>query len=178
MDDRPAENTPLTEAPASPATGPQIQPKLPQLRRLWRVSALAQSTVLGVGLMLVIYLVAPANWRAAGLALAGLLWGGLLVAAWVYANRRFAAYEAALFDAEGMRVRRGVWWRTEVWLPIARLQHLDVSQGPLDRRWGMASLVLHTAGTHDHALALPGLPLAAAQVLRATLMPRHQGQHD
>ena len=176
--DQTGANTAHDEAMARRATGPDIQPKLPHLRQLWRLSALAQGTLLGAGVLLVTYVAAPAAWRAALLASAWLFWGLLLIGAWRYADRRFAAYEAALFDGEGVRVRRGVWWRKEVWLPTARLQHLDVSQGPLDRRWGMASLVLHTAGTHDHALALPGLPLAAAQALRATLMPQRQGQHD
>lgn len=172
------EHTSTSESSTAPAKSPHIQPKLPQLRRLWRLSAMAQGSLLGLGLMLASFFVAPSGWRGAWLLAALVAWSGLLIVAWLYAGRRFAAYEAALFDGEGMRVRRGVWWRTEVWLPIARLQHLDVSQGPLDRRWGMASLVLHTAGTHDHALALPGLPLDTAQVLRATLMPRRQGQHD
>ncbi|MDP2370504.1 PH domain-containing protein [Rhodoferax sp.] len=174
----PSESEHPGNALATPANGALIQPKLPKLRQLWRLSALAQGTLLGVGLMLAAYLAAPSAWRASWLLLALLAWGGLLIAAWRYADQRFAAYEAALFGGEGLRVRRGVWWRKEVWLPIARLQHLDVSQGPLDRRWGMASLVLHTAGRHDHSLTLPGLPLDAAQALRATLMPRRQGAHD
>ena len=176
--DLPTENSPVRDPTGKPATSPHIQAKMPQLRQLWRGAALLWGGLLGGGVVVGVYVVAPPAWRGVLGASAWLLWGLLLVGAWRYANQRFAAYEAALFDGEGVRVRRGVWWRTEVWLPIARLQHLDVSQGPLDRRWGMASLVLHTAGTHDHVLALPGLPLVAAQALRETLMPRHQGQHD
>lgn len=176
--DLPTENTPPSDTTATPDANPQIQPKLPQLRQLWRAVALLWGGLLGGVLVLGIYLVAPPAWRGVLAVSAWIFWGLLLIGAWRYAGRRFTAYEAALFDGEGMRVRRGVWWRSEVWLPIARLQHLDVSQGPLDRRWGMASLVLHTAGTHDHALALPGLPLDAAQALRATLMPQRQGPHD
>ena len=60
----------------------------------------------------------------------------------------------------------------------ARLQHLDVQQGPLDRRWGMASLSLHTAGSHDHHTRILGLPLAQAHALRDHLLPRQAIAHE
>lgn len=89
-----------------------------------------------------------------------------------YAGQRFAAYRAELRPGEGVVLHSGVWWRSEAWVPVARLQHLDVSQGPLDRRWGMASLSLHTAGSHDHRLTIEGLPVDEAHALRARLMPQ------
>ena len=103
---------------------------------------------------------------------------GGLAGSWFYAGKRFAAYESSLFPGQGVRIRSGVLWRKEIWLPIARLQHLDVNQGPLDRNWDMASLVLHTAGTHDHEIAVQGLSPSAAQELREVLMPRQRVQHD
>ena len=102
----------------------------------------------------------------------------LAVAAYLYAVRRFAHYRGEHFPLEGVRLQDGVWWQTETWIPIARLQHLDVQQGPLDRRWGMATLSLHTAGSHDHLLRIKGLPLDQAYALRDALMPRLQVRHD
>ncbi len=102
----------------------------------------------------------------------------LALAAYRYAARRFARYRGTHFPLEGVRLQDGVWWQTETWIPIARLQHLDVQQGPLDRRWGMATLSLHTAGTHDHRLRIKGLPLEQAYALRDALMPHLQVRHD
>ena len=102
----------------------------------------------------------------------------LAAAAYLYAARRFAHYRGEHFPLEGVRLQDGVWWQTETWIPIARLQHLDVQQGPLDRRWGMATLSLHTAGSHDHLLRIKGLPLDQAYALRDALMPRLQVRHD
>ena len=109
-----------------------------------------------------------------GLALAFLV----AMLAYLYASRRFTRYHGEHFPMEGVRLLDGVWWQTETWIPIARLQHLDVQQGPLDRRWGMATLSLHTAGSHDHRLRIKGLPLDQAYALRDALMPRLQVRHD
>src|SRR3712207_7159370 len=37
-------------------------------------------------------------------------------------------------DGEELRVARGVWTRIETIVPLARVQHIDVAQGPLERR--------------------------------------------
>jgi len=140
-------------------------PALLQVIRLWSLLA----ALLPAGLIALPGLVwMPQPWAWA----AGLL--PLLAAwlAWRYAARYFAAYQARWLPEEGVVLNEGVWWRSEIWVPMARLQHLDVSQGPLDRRWGMASLSLHTAGTHDHKTRIHGLPLAQAQALREALLPR------
>lgn len=111
--------------------------------------------------------------------LPGLVSGlALLRAGWFYAQLRFARYRGEHLPLEGVRLQDGVWWQTEVWVPIARLQHLDVSQGPLDRRWGMAQLSLHTAGTHEQVLRIKGLPLEQAHALRAALLPHLHQRHD
>ena len=104
--------------------------------------------------------------------------GTLVLLGWWYGGLRFKHYQAHFLQHEGLVLHSGVWWRSESWVPIARLQHLDVRQGPVDRSFGMASLVVHTAGTHDHALHIVGLPLAYAQALREALMPKVQGAHE
>lgn len=95
---------------------------------------------------------------------------GLLLG-WHYA-RRYAALYAAMHLADGVLIRRGVWWRAEIFVPRARIQHTEVNQGPLDRRWDMASLSLHTAGTRLEHIVLPGLPRVIAEQLRDTLLDR------
>ncbi|MCV2356720.1 PH domain-containing protein [Paucibacter sp. B2R-40] len=157
---------------------------LPALLRYWRwrygVTAAVPGLALG-GLLLLVSVRSMASeselriWL--GPACAGLVLLGFVLG-WRYAERRFAHYRAALHMGEGMVLRSGVWWRSEVWVPTARLQHLDVSQGPLDRRWGMATLSLHTAGSHDQHTRIQGLPLAQAHALREHLMPRQALQHE
>jgi len=74
-------------------------------------------------------------------------------------------------DAIGLRVRRGVLWHVEVLVPRSRVQHLDVERGPLERHFGLATLVVHTAGSQTQALRQTGLADADAVALRDALIP-------
>ncbi len=73
-------------------------------------------------------------------------------------------------DSQGMHIRRGVLWREEVAVPRNRIQHTDVSNGPLDRSYGLSSLILHTAGTENASVTLGGLPHTLALELRDLLL--------
>ena len=60
---------------------------------------------------------------------------------------------------------RGWLFHTDTIVPFVRVQHLDVTRGPLDKMFGTASLVVHTAGTHNSIVAVPGLaPDRAAEI--------------
>ncbi len=97
---------------------------------------------------------------------------------WYYANLYFNHYGAQYQAGYGVLLKIGVWSRNEVWVPIVRLQHIDVHQGPLDRRWGMATLSLYTAGTHENEIRIKGLPVAQAHALRLALLPTERGAHE
>lgn len=75
-------------------------------------------------------------------------------------------------DEDGLRVRRGRIWRTEVLVPRARVQHLDIERGPIERRYGLATLIVHTAGTRMNALRQPGFDEDTAARLRDALVPK------
>ncbi len=46
------------------------------------------------------------------------------------------------------------------------MQHVDLTRGPIDRRFGPATLVVYTAGNEGSAFRVPGLRLRRAQDLR------------
>ena len=52
-----------------------------------------------------------------------------------------------LVDKQGLRIRRGVLWRKVICISISRVQHTDFTQGPVQRRFDLATLTVHTAGT-------------------------------
>lgn len=56
-----------------------------------------------------------------------------------------------------LRVVRGVLWHYDTIVPFGRVQHIDVDQGPVERALGIATMTLHTAGTHNASVVLPGL---------------------
>ena len=89
----------------------------------------------------------------------------LLYPVLVAPGRRYRAWGYAM-DADELRIARGVWTRIETIVPLARVQHVDVSQGPIERTFGVCRLVLHTAGTMHSRVLLPGLARATAEALR------------
>jgi membrane protein YdbS with pleckstrin-like domain len=111
-----------------------------------------------------------------GLLAMTLLW--LLLGAFgaFVAYRRWRATFWKLDDT-GLHLRRGRMWRKEVLVPRSRVQHLDIERGPIERQYGLATLVVHTAGTRQHAMRIAGLPDADAVALRDALVPE-AGRHD
>jgi membrane protein YdbS with pleckstrin-like domain len=73
-------------------------------------------------------------------------------------------------DGTGIAIERGIFWRSRIAVPRARIQHTDVSQGPLQRRFGVGTLKLYTAGSHYYKIELPGLAHAQAVALRDALL--------
>ena len=75
-------------------------------------------------------------------------------------------------DDHGIEIRSGVLWRAVSNVPRSRVQHTDVAQGPLDRKYGLGKLIIYTAGTHHSRVELPGLEHQVALGLRDHLLPR------
>lgn len=74
-------------------------------------------------------------------------------------------------DDVGLTIRTGVVWRAEISVARSRVQHIDVSQGPLERRYGLATLSVYTAGTEHSQVSLQGLEHGAALAARDALLP-------
>ncbi|WAC25067.1 PH domain-containing protein [Blastomonas sp. SL216] len=67
---------------------------------------------------------------------------------------------------EQLRVARGWMFRTDTIVPFKRIQHIDMGQGPIERLFDLASLTVHTAGTHNSIVTLPGLRRSQAEAMR------------
>jgi len=71
-------------------------------------------------------------------------------------------------DGRLLRTVRGWLFHIDTIVPFVRVQHIDVTRGPIDKLFGTASLVVHTAGTHNSIVVVPGLsPDRAAEVREA-----------
>lgn len=84
------------------------------------------------------------------------------------------SYEATSYivDDIGIEIRRGVYWRAIVAVPRSRVQHIDVLQGPLRRKFGLATLAIFTAGTEHSSVSLENLEHQVAVSLRDQLLPQ------
>ena len=92
------------------------------------------------------------------------VWSGRQVEAWGYAERD-----------DDLLVVKGIMFRSLVVVPYGRLQYVDVEAGPLDRRFGLAKVQLHTASSDSDA-AIPGLSPEEAARLRDRLAARGEAR--
>ncbi|WP_305097471.1 PH domain-containing protein [Croceibacterium aestuarii] len=72
-------------------------------------------------------------------------------------------------SSDRLRVVRGILFRSDTVVPFSRVQHIDVTRGPIERYYGLATLVLHTAGTHNASVLLPGLGEEEAMAMREAI---------
>lgn len=98
-----------------------------------------------------------------------------LAQAWPAIEYRRFSYA---LDPEHLEIRRGVIWRTVTSVPKSRVQHIDVAQGPLERKYGLATLSIYTAGTEFARVDLPGLTYARAVEIRDRFLPGHDRDTD
>lgn len=151
----------------------RLDPRVVQLGRIvgWITTA---SVALGSLLVLTfIYFVADdlPGWV---MALLVVLWVIVILALawsshrWPEVEHRHASYK---IDQRGIEIRRGVFWRQVIHVPRSRVQHTDVSQGPIERGFGLGTLVIYTAGTDHARVDLSGLEHATALRIRDYLLP-------
>ena len=70
------------------------------------------------------------------------------------------------FLGDLLLMRYGILFVEERAVPVRRMQHVDLVRGPLERLFGLATLVVFTAGNEGSAFRVPGLAANEAQALR------------
>jgi membrane protein YdbS with pleckstrin-like domain len=142
----------------------------PRFIQLQRASGWYFSAAVSVGLLIAMVVVFGLRRWYWGL----LVWtvGSIAVAWfcywWAPIEYRYISYGV---DEDGIEIRAGVIWRSVTNVPRSRVQHIDVTQGPLERQYGLGRLVIYTAGTSDSKVQLPGLTHHVALELRDRLLP-------
>jgi membrane protein YdbS with pleckstrin-like domain len=135
-------------------------PRLRVLRRYEVLAGTLVSMILAAGIAIALGASTVAAGAVAGLAILGSiadLVAGRRVRAWGYAER-----------AEDLLVRRGVMFRRTSVIPYGRMQYVEVTAGPFERGFGLATVQMHTAAAASDA-RIPGLPAAEAARLRDQL---------
>jgi hypothetical protein len=107
--------------------------------------------------------------RLASVILTG-VWLVAVIWMWWLIGRRVRSFGYAE-RADDLLVTSGIMFRRLVVVPYGRMQLVDITAGPLDRRLGVATVQLHTAAASTNA-TIPGLPPAEASGLRDRLAAR------
>ena len=154
--------------PFDPAdvTWQRVSPRLSAARRL--LLGIFAALVLAADVLL--WLLTGTAWLllAAPVILAVAGW------AWWIIGRQAGAIGYAERD-DDLLVRRGILFRDLVVVPYGRMQYVDVQAGPVDRRFGIAKVQLHTASPGTDA-QIPGLTPEEAARLRDRLARRGEAR--
>ena len=147
------------------------RPVSPQLRRMRRAMLTVAAAVVLVGLaVLATVFELSVGWAVVLavvlLALEGFGWWviGRNARAWGYAERD-----------EDLYIKHGALFRELVAVPYGRMQFVDITAGPFEQLYGIASVRLHTASPRTNA-RIPGLPADEAAWLRDRLTDLGESQ--
>ena len=153
----------------------QLDPRYVQVQRIggWIVFAILM-TIWSVSFCLAIWNDEEGlRWVAWAIGAAGILIAPPLIwlaTGWPALSYRHYSYRV---DEHGIEIRSGVLVRRVTTVPRSRVQHTDVAQGPVQRRFGLGTVVIYTAGTQFSRVALPGLEYGVATSIRDMLLPKH-----
>ena len=131
-----------------------------------RVRALIFWLPLLVGALILDRTVLAESW-AAGLIPVGI--AIIAAIAVIVAPRRVFRRLGWRANGEQLQAVRGWLVHVDTIVPFVRVQHIDVTRAPLDKMFGTATLVIHTAGTHNAIVAVPGLAPERADALRSSI---------
>jgi membrane protein YdbS with pleckstrin-like domain len=141
-------------------------PRLLHVRR-FEVGAVTVLAAVGAGIVGAL----SSGWAGASAA-AAVLAAGVLVESFV--RRRVRAWSYAERE-DDLLVKRGVLFSRLSVVPYGRMQFIDVTAGPIERSFGLATVRLHTAAAASDA-RIPGLSREEADRLRDRLAELGESQ--
>ena len=165
-DDPDPEGEPERPAPAPPMTF-ERQMLSSAVRWVWFVGYLIPSAVATlIVLQLDLFLLPTRTGLITALTLVALL----ALSAW-RTTTRYRAWSWELDETE-LVIDRGVVFKLTRVVPRVRVQHVDLSSGPVDRFFNLRQVSIYTAGTREADAAIPGLTSERAEALRQALIAR------
>ncbi|WP_186578408.1 PH domain-containing protein [Aquibacillus kalidii] len=87
---------------------------------------------------------------------------------------RWNRWRYQIFDEE-IYIQHGILIVSQTLIPMIRVQHVDTKQGPILKRYGLASLTIYTAATTHE---IPALSLEEASELRDLISERARVEQD
>lgn len=139
--------------------------------------ALAKVRLIGTGISALIFILPPLGlaiwvspWFWIGVAVLAVLhiWPAVLIVRQVKATQ-YALGENELF------IRTGIMFKNLTVIPYGRIQFVDLAEGPIVRKFGMAEIKINTASASTDA-SIPGVPVAEAVAVRAFLSQRGEAE--
>lgn len=143
----------------------------PKVRTVWRFNAVITGLFVGGFLVFLEWITMRkvtgyplpfGLWGVGGLILFGL--PGLLFANLSWKNAKYRLGEDDLAYA------KGIFWKTERYVNRARVQHVDITAGPISRMLGLVEVSIHVGTGAASAISISGLPPESAEELKRALL--------
>lgn len=144
----------------------------PKVQTLWRVSGVLNA-FLFAGLVAIPEFIVTPKLRPEYLLPTGLFTGVVLVLFLIigqifvslsYKNYRF------LLGEDDMAVAKGVLWKSWRFISRNRVQHVDITSGPIARLLGLVHVSIYVGGMQTAAVSIPGLTKTRGEQLRQKLV--------
>ena len=135
----------------------------PTIQVVWILQSAISSAVLAVIVTIASAILVDGGAWVGGVAFALFFTLGVIFAILRYRVWCYEVREDSLF------LRRGVLTRVTTVAPYVRIQHVDVSRGPIERTFGLATTVVYTAGSRGADVSIPGLTPERADDLQRRL---------
>lgn len=150
-----------------------LRPITQTYRRLLRVEWLITTLVLAIGtiLLIVFFPNLKTDYKWIGLVAAYVV----LMAMYYFLQEKAFFYKAFAVREHDVIYQRGWLVRKIKFCPYSRIQNCSLQSGPLERKYGLASLMLYTAGSQGADLRIPGLQKEEAEQLRHFILSRING---
>ena len=94
-----------------------------------------------------------------------------IIWSYIAAIKRFQ-YKSYALREKDIVYRSGWLWRQTVTVPFNRVQHVQIDQGPLERRFDLARLKIFTAGGNSSDINIPGLRPDRAQKIKQFIVSK------
>lgn len=161
----------LTTLPAAESVS--LRPIAPVYRRLLRFEWMITATLLALvaGLLIAFQPELQAANRWIWIAVVYVL----LVGIYYFLQEKAFPYKAFAVREHDVMYQKGWLIRKVKICPYNRIQNCSLQSGPLERKYGLASLLLYTAGSEGADMKIPGLEKEQAEQLRHYILSKING---
>jgi uncharacterized protein len=91
----------------------------------------------------------------------------LLALALVFLAKTYFRRKKFKIAEKNISYQEGILYHKETVVPFARIQHIEIDEGPIERFFNIATLSIYTAGDSGRDLKISGLELMKAQEIKS-----------
>lgn len=145
-----------------------LQP-IPKLLKMWKAINNACLVLLIFPLLMLVF---GAPWELCLLIIVALaiVWGSIQI----YIPAFYRSLEYSI-DTDAVRLQKGVFWKRRTTVPYAKITNIDITQGPVERHFGLSKLHIQTAGSsaaNNNTAELLMLGIAEPEALKDEIIGR------